>query len=156
LATFITCSSSKVIRKLDEKVWYTARNARSDLSLAFHPLLIIVLYSVEQRHYHYSKEPSVRRVSIFHRIISSEANHSKNSYLLRPEHIALHDSSGGAQFYIACAQLHVTNGENGTPGPLVSIPGVYSGNVSICIYCSFLLEIVKSETGELIQRNTCS
>jgi hypothetical protein len=65
---------------------------------------------------------------------------------MRPEHIALHDVSGGAQFYIACAQIRVTNGGNGSPGPLVSIPGVYSGNVSIYIYCSFLLGIVESET----------
>jgi len=49
-------------------------------------------------------------------------------YLLRPEHIALHDFHGGAQFYIACAQLRVTNGGNGSPGPLVSIPGMYSSN----------------------------
>ncbi|CAF4438291.1 unnamed protein product, partial [Adineta steineri] len=52
-------------------------------------------------------------------------------YLLRVEHIALHDAfyHGGAQFYIACAQIEVTNGGNGSPGPLVSIPGVYTGHV---------------------------
>jgi hypothetical protein len=133
LATFITYSSSKFSRKLDEKVWYTARNAGNKLSLAFRLLLIIVLYSVEQHHCHYSKEHPDRRVRIFHCIKSSEANHSKNRYLMRPEHIALHDVSGGAQFYIACAQIRVTNGGNGSPGPLVSIPGVYSGNVSIYI-----------------------
>ncbi|CAA7267186.1 unnamed protein product [Cyclocybe aegerita] len=51
-------------------------------------------------------------------------------YLVRVEHIALHSASnvGGAQFYISCAQVKVTNGGNGTPGPLVSIPGVYNGN----------------------------
>jgi len=51
-------------------------------------------------------------------------------YLLRVEHIALHDAYyfGGAQFYIACAQLDVTNGGTGSPGPLVSIPGVYTGH----------------------------
>ncbi|ESK86397.1 glycoside hydrolase family 61 protein [Moniliophthora roreri MCA 2997] len=51
-------------------------------------------------------------------------------YLLRAEHIALHSASsfGGAQFYIGCAQVEVTGGGNGTPGPLVSIPGVYTGN----------------------------
>nr|4B5Q_A Chain A, GLYCOSIDE HYDROLASE FAMILY 61 PROTEIN D [Phanerodontia chrysosporium]4B5Q_B Chain B, GLYCOSIDE HYDROLASE FAMILY 61 PROTEIN D [Phanerodontia chrysosporium] len=50
-------------------------------------------------------------------------------YLLRIEQIALHVASsyGGAQFYIGCAQLNVENGGNGTPGPLVSIPGVYTG-----------------------------
>ena len=43
--------------------------------------------------------------------------------------IALHAASsyGGAQFYISCAQVNVVNGGNGSPGPLVSIPGVYTG-----------------------------
>lgn len=50
---------------------------------------------------------------------------------MRIEQIGLHDASGGAQFYIACAQVRVTGGGNGTPGPLVSIPGVYTGNVCI-------------------------
>lgn len=43
--------------------------------------------------------------------------------------IALHVAStyGGAQFYIGCAQINVVNGGSGNPGPLVSIPGVYTG-----------------------------
>ncbi|PPQ74598.1 hypothetical protein CVT26_007844 [Gymnopilus dilepis] len=51
-------------------------------------------------------------------------------YLVRMEAIALHvaQSYGGAQFYIGCAQIEVTNGGSGTPGPLVAIPGVYTGN----------------------------
>ncbi|KAF4574608.1 hypothetical protein EYR36_005956 [Pleurotus pulmonarius] len=51
-------------------------------------------------------------------------------YLVRVEHIALHGASqfGGAQFYISCAQINVTNGGNGNPGPKVAIPGVYTGN----------------------------
>ena len=51
-------------------------------------------------------------------------------YLVRTEHIALHNAAnkGGAQFYLSCAQVKVTGGGNGTPGPLVSIPGVYDGN----------------------------
>ncbi|KAG8922451.1 hypothetical protein FRC02_011850 [Tulasnella sp. 418] len=51
-------------------------------------------------------------------------------YLVRIEHIALHvaQSFGGAQFYIACGQINVTGGGSGSPGPLVSIPGVYTGN----------------------------
>ncbi|VDB87147.1 unnamed protein product [Peniophora sp. CBMAI 1063] len=51
-------------------------------------------------------------------------------YLVRMEAIALHVAStfGGAQFYIACGQLDVTGGGSGTPGPLVAIPGVYTGN----------------------------
>ncbi|KAI0792333.1 glycoside hydrolase family 61 protein D [Abortiporus biennis] len=50
-------------------------------------------------------------------------------YLIRAEQIALHVAStyGGAQFYISCAQVNVVNGGSGTPGPLVSIPGVYTG-----------------------------
>jgi len=51
-------------------------------------------------------------------------------YLVRVENIAIHSASyfGGAQFYLACAQVTVTGGGSGTPGPLVSIPGVYTGN----------------------------
>ncbi|KAI5806086.1 glycoside hydrolase [Geopyxis carbonaria] len=51
-------------------------------------------------------------------------------YLLRMEHIGLHSagSSGGAQFYMSCAQITVTNGGSGSPGPLVSIPGAYSAS----------------------------
>ena len=33
-----------------------------------------------------------------------------------------------AQFYLSCAQVKVTGGGNGSPSPLVSIPGVYTGN----------------------------
>jgi hypothetical protein len=48
-------------------------------------------------------------------------------YLLRVEHIALHQASqtNGAQFYISCAQVKVTGGGNGSPGPLVAFPGAY-------------------------------
>ena len=49
-------------------------------------------------------------------------------YLLRAEHIGLHSagSAGGAQFYISCAQLHVSGG-SGTYSPksLVEFPGAY-------------------------------
>ncbi|GJJ15136.1 hypothetical protein Clacol_009411 [Clathrus columnatus] len=50
-------------------------------------------------------------------------------YLIRGEQIALHvaETFGGAQFYIGCAQVTVTGGGSGKPGPLVSIPGVYTG-----------------------------
>lgn len=48
------------------------------------------------------------------------------------EAIALHVAStfGGAQFYLSCGQVEVTGGGSGTPGPLVAIPGVYTGYVS--------------------------
>ncbi|KAK0612769.1 glycoside hydrolase family 61 protein [Bombardia bombarda] len=49
------------------------------------------------------------------------------NYLLRAEHIGLHvaQSSGGAQFYISCAQLTVTGGGNTEPSSKVSFPGAY-------------------------------
>ncbi|KIO32116.1 glycoside hydrolase family 61 protein [Tulasnella calospora MUT 4182] len=51
-------------------------------------------------------------------------------YLVRIEHIALHAASafGGAQLYIACAQIKVTGGGTKSPGSLVSFPGAYTGN----------------------------
>ncbi|KZV82132.1 glycoside hydrolase family 61 protein [Exidia glandulosa HHB12029] len=63
-------------------------------------------------------------------------NVPSGEYLLRTEYIALHDAYyfGGAQFYIGCAQIAVTGGGNGTPSPLVSIPGVYTGNEPGIIY----------------------
>ena len=56
-------------------------------------------------------------------------NLPNGQYLVRVEQIALHVAStyGGAQFYISCAQVNVVNGDSGTPGPLVAIPGVYTG-----------------------------
>lgn len=59
-------------------------------------------------------------------------NLPSGQYLVRMEAIALHvaQSFGGAQFYISCGQVEVTGGGSGTPGPLVSIPGVYTGQVS--------------------------
>ncbi|KAG8908001.1 DNA repair protein rad2 [Tulasnella sp. 403] len=50
-------------------------------------------------------------------------------YLVRIEQIALHVAStyGGAQLYIACAQINVTGGGNGNPGPKVAFPGAYTG-----------------------------
>lgn len=53
-------------------------------------------------------------------------------YLLRVEHIALHSASseGGAQFYLACAQLTVT-GSGTTTFSGVSFPGAYSVSCSL-------------------------
>jgi hypothetical protein len=50
-------------------------------------------------------------------------------YLIRAEQVALHAASsyGGAQFYLSCAQVNVVNGGSGSPGPLVSFPGAYTG-----------------------------
>ncbi|KAL2068597.1 hypothetical protein VTL71DRAFT_14934 [Oculimacula yallundae] len=60
-------------------------------------------------------------------------------YLVRAEHIALHSAAtiGGAQFYISCAQISVTGGGSGTPGPLVAFPGAYKvtdPGIQISIY----------------------
>jgi hypothetical protein len=45
------------------------------------------------------------------------------------EQLAVHNPypAGIPQFYIECAQLTVTNGGNGVPGPLVAIPGYITG-----------------------------
>lgn len=52
-------------------------------------------------------------------------------YLVRAEHLALHIANQ-PQFYIGCGQITVTDGGNGTPGPLVAFPGAYkSGDPSI-------------------------
>lgn len=48
-------------------------------------------------------------------------------YLVRAEHIAIHEAHvGKAQFYMECAQLSISGGGSGVPGPMVKIPGVYS------------------------------
>ncbi|KAK0704637.1 glycoside hydrolase [Lasiosphaeris hirsuta] len=51
-------------------------------------------------------------------------------YLLRVEHIALHMAmqANKAQFYLSCSQIRITGGGNGTPGPLVALPGAYKSN----------------------------
>ncbi|KAI0022020.1 glycoside hydrolase family 61 protein [Xylariomycetidae sp. FL0641] len=49
-------------------------------------------------------------------------------YLFRVEHVALHSagSAGGAQFYVACAQVRVAGGSGSAePAGLVAFPGAY-------------------------------
>ncbi|TEY87526.1 hypothetical protein BOTCAL_0001g00520 [Botryotinia calthae] len=55
-------------------------------------------------------------------------NLPNGDYLLRIQQLAIHNPYPGGipQFYIECAQITVTNGGSGTPGPLVSIPGAFS------------------------------
>lgn len=55
---------------------------------------------------------------------------SNGNYLVWIEKIALHSASmtNGAQFYIACGQISVTGGGNGSPGPKVALPGDYSAS----------------------------
>ncbi|KAK4227008.1 lytic polysaccharide monooxygenase [Podospora fimiseda] len=57
-------------------------------------------------------------------------NIPNGKYLVRVESIALHQaqSAGGAQIYLSCAQVEVSGGGNGTPGPLVAFPGAYNRN----------------------------
>ncbi|KAG7285604.1 hypothetical protein NEMBOFW57_010233 [Staphylotrichum longicolle] len=58
------------------------------------------------------------------------SNTPDGEYLLRVEQIALHMAmqANKAQFYIACSQIQITGGGNGTPGPLVALPGAYKSN----------------------------
>lgn len=50
-------------------------------------------------------------------------------YLVRPEHIAIHEGHvGKAQFYMECAQLRVSGGGSGSPGPMTQIPGLYTAD----------------------------
>ncbi|KAI1126729.1 lytic polysaccharide monooxygenase [Nemania abortiva] len=57
----------------------------------------------------------------------------EGEYLLRAEGMAVHAAHkpGGAQFYVACAQIRVVNerqDRSSELGPLVKIPGVYRGD----------------------------
>jgi len=58
------------------------------------------------------------------------ANVPSGDYLLRIQQLGIHNPypAGIPQFYISCAQITVTGGGSGTPGPLVSIPGFIKGN----------------------------
>jgi len=49
-------------------------------------------------------------------------------YLLRIQQLGIHNPwpAGVPQFYIACAQIKVTGGGEGSPGPKVAIPGAFS------------------------------
>ncbi|CAK7212866.1 hypothetical protein SBRCBS47491_001609 [Sporothrix bragantina] len=60
-------------------------------------------------------------------------------YLVRVESIALHQAqqAGGAQFYLACAQVKVTGGGTGTPGPLVAFPGVYRSGEAGLLFANY-------------------
>jgi hypothetical protein len=57
-------------------------------------------------------------------------NVPSGKYLVRVESIALHQaqSAGGAQIYLSCAQVEITGGGSGGPGPLVAFPGAYRSN----------------------------
>ncbi|EPE27226.1 hypothetical protein GLAREA_03141 [Glarea lozoyensis ATCC 20868] len=55
---------------------------------------------------------------------------ASGQYLLRAELIALHGagSSGGAQFYMECAQINITGGTGAKSPATVSLPGAYKAN----------------------------
>lgn len=57
-------------------------------------------------------------------------NLAPGQYLMRGEHIGLHGagSTGGAQFYMGCAQLSVTGSGSGSPSPTVKFPGAYKAS----------------------------
>lgn len=61
--------------------------------------------------------------------IDLPADLESGDYLLRAEHIALHaaEEFEGAQYYIGCAQLSLTSSGSGSPSPVASIPGEYTG-----------------------------
>jgi len=48
------------------------------------------------------------------------------NYMIRHELLAIHSGADQPQFYPECAQLTVTSGGSGTPGPTVVFPGGYS------------------------------
>jgi len=48
-------------------------------------------------------------------------------YLVRFEHVGIHENHvGKSQFYMECAQLSISGGGDGAPGPMVQIPGLYT------------------------------
>jgi hypothetical protein len=59
-------------------------------------------------------------------------------YMIRHETLAIH-TSNQPQFYMECAQLIVTGGGSGSPGPTVKFPGGYSASdpsINIDVYSS--------------------
>ncbi|KAL1747270.1 glycoside hydrolase [Schizophyllum fasciatum] len=74
-------------------------------------------------------DPTRRHILIFFvgkHSVTIPASLPAGEYLLRAEIIALHvaQSYPGAQFYIGCAQVKITNGGSASP-PKISIPGTY-------------------------------
>ncbi|KAH8599376.1 glycoside hydrolase family 61 protein [Bisporella sp. PMI_857] len=64
---------------------------------------------------------------------------ASGQYLLRAELVALHSagSSGGAQFYMECAQINITGGTGAKSPATVSLPGAYKASdpgITINIY----------------------
>jgi len=57
-------------------------------------------------------------------------NIPNGEYLLRTEHIAIHGAyqPDGDQHYLSCAQISVSGGTGGNPGPTGKFPGMYKSN----------------------------
>jgi len=58
------------------------------------------------------------------------------NYMLRHELLAIH-TSNAPQFYMECAQVTITGGGSGSPGPTVKFPGGYSAtdpSIDIDVY----------------------
>ncbi|KAF6745796.1 glycosyl hydrolase family 61-domain-containing protein [Ephemerocybe angulata] len=56
------------------------------------------------------------------------ADTQSGEYLLRIEHIALHDIDVVPELYVSCAQIRIIDGGSGSPPNLVSIPGYIASN----------------------------
>ncbi|KAK8103126.1 hypothetical protein PG984_016272 [Apiospora sp. TS-2023a] len=62
-------------------------------------------------------------------LCKGNAANTAGEYLVRVEHIGLHEAHAGkAQFYMECAQLKVEGPGGGSPAPLAKIPGIYKAN----------------------------
>ncbi|KAL5351983.1 hypothetical protein V496_04621 [Pseudogymnoascus sp. VKM F-4515 (FW-2607)] len=59
--------------------------------------------------------------------VTIPASVPNGEYLLRIQQLGIHNPwpAGIPQFYIECAQISVTGGGSGVPGPLVAIPGAF-------------------------------
>lgn len=48
-------------------------------------------------------------------------------HLVRLKHTTIHEAHvGKTQIYMVCAQLRISGGGSGSPGPMVNIPGLYA------------------------------
>ncbi|ORY14658.1 glycoside hydrolase [Clohesyomyces aquaticus] len=79
-------------------------------------------------------------------------NVPSGQYLVRVESIALHQaqSAGGAQIYLSCAQVEVTGGGNGTPGPLVAFPGAYKAGEAGLLWSYYPLKTTYTAPGPAV------
>ena len=60
------------------------------------------------------------------------------NYMIRHETLAIH-TANQPQFYAECAQLEITGGGSGSPGPTIKLPGGYDPSdpsINIDVYSS--------------------